>query len=52
MSKSSFNIIYKDNKNILPEIEDIDLLHFGLYFMKIYEREIQKSEPNFKILNI
>ena len=52
MSKSRFNIIYKDNKEIIPEIDDYDLLHFGLYFMKVFEREIQKSEPNFKILNI
>lgn len=49
--KPCFNVIYEDDNLTIPEIEDYDLLHFGLYFMKIFEREIQKTEPEFKILN-
>ncbi len=51
VSKLCFNVIYEDDNQTIPEIDNYDLLYFGLYFMKIFEREIQKSEPDFKILN-
>lgn len=51
VSKPCFNVIYEDDNQTIPEIDNYDLLYFGLYFMKIFEREIQKSEPDFKILN-
>ena len=42
---------YEDDNLTIPEIDDYDLLHFGLYFMKIFEREEQKTNPDFKVLN-
>lgn len=49
--KPCFNVVYENDNLTIPEIDNYDLLFFGLYFMKIFEREIQKTDPDFKILN-
>lgn len=41
-----FNIIFKDNNQILPEIDDTELLTFGLTFMKIRARELNYNNYN------
>ena len=40
--KNSFNVVYLEDKNIIPEIDDVDLLNFGMVFMKIRARELNK----------
>ncbi len=49
--KPCFNVIFEEENLTIPEIDNYDLLHFGLYFMKIFEREEQKIDPDFKVLN-
>lgn len=41
--KECFNIIYENDTNIIPEIDDTDLLNFGITFMKIRARELNKD---------
>jgi len=41
--KSCFNIIFEDNSQVMPEIDDTDLLTFGLAFMKIRARELNNN---------
>ncbi len=40
--KNCFNIIYEIDNNIIPEIDDIELLNFGMIFMQIRARELNK----------
>jgi len=49
--KPCFNLIFEEENLTIPEIDNYDLLYFGLYFMKIFEREEQKIDPDFKVLN-
>lgn len=56
MKKPCFNIIYEEDeteKSIIPEIDNHDLLTFGLVAMKIYEREFfQKLNKPLKNLAV
>lgn len=38
-----FNVIYEDENSIIPEIDNTDLLTFGMAFMQIRAREINKD---------
>ncbi len=49
--KRCFNIVYEEENLTIPEIDEYDLLFWGLRFMKLYERKIQEAEPDFKVLN-
>lgn len=49
MAKPCFNVIYEDDNITIPEVDDWDLLYFGLYFMKIKEREILKDTNDKKV---
>ncbi len=40
------NIIFKDDGQILPEIDDTELLTFGLTFIKIRARELNYNNCN------
>ena len=51
MTKPCFNIVYEEENITIPEIDDYDLLFFGLYFMKIYQRKLHEKNSNLKILN-
>jgi hypothetical protein len=42
--ETSFNIVYIISNVTIPEIDNSDLLNFGMAFMKIREREINKTE--------
>ena len=38
-----FNVIYEDEHSIIPEIDNTDLLTFGMAFMQIRAREINND---------
>ncbi len=40
--KNCFNVIYENDTNIIPEIDDTELLNFGMIFMSIRARELNK----------
>lgn len=40
--KNCFNVIYEKDTNIIPEIDDTELLNFGMIFMSIRARELNK----------
>lgn len=42
--KDCFNIIFEDNSQILPEIDDTELLNFSMAFMRIRARELNNSK--------
>lgn len=39
MKEPCFNVIYKDDNIIIPEIDDDELLQFSIAFMDILKRE-------------
>ncbi len=41
-TERSFNVIYVENNDIIPEIDDTDFLNFCMAFMKIQNRELKK----------
>jgi len=41
--KTCFNIIFEDNSQIMPEIDDTELLNFSIAFMKIRARELNNN---------
>ena len=48
MNEPHFNVIYKNNSYVIPEIDDDELLQFCITFMDILKREIKQSkEYNF-----
>lgn len=42
--KDCFNIIFEDNSQILPEIDDTELLNFSMAFMRIRARELNNNK--------
>ena len=42
-SSECFNVIYEDNNITIPEIDNMDLLTFGMTFMKIRARELNNN---------
>ncbi len=44
MKKSYFNIIFTDNKLIIPEIDDNELLQFSITFMDILKRDYKLAK--------
>ena len=44
MNEPCFNIIYKTENNIIPEVEDNELLQFSLVFMGVLRRDIEKKQ--------
>ena len=46
MKEPCFNIIFEDEKIIIPEIDDYDLLQFSLAFMKIQDRKIKSRKDS------
>lgn len=43
-NKNCFNVIYEDENFIMPEINDTDLLTFGMAFMQIRARELNNDK--------
>lgn len=41
--KKSFNIIYVENKDVIPDIDNTDLLLFSIPFIDIQKRELNKK---------
>ena len=46
MKEPCFNIIFEDDKIVIPEIDDNDLLEFSLVFMKIQDKKIKRDKKN------
>ena len=42
-SDKCFNVIYEDSNITIPEIDDTDLLTFGMAFIKIRARELNNN---------
>jgi len=38
-----FNIIFEDNSQTLPEVDDTELLNFSMAFMRIRARELNNN---------
>ncbi len=50
MNEPHFNVIYKNDSYVIPEIDDDELLQFCITFMDILKREIKQSKKNMKNL--
>lgn len=44
--ENCFNVIYEESNITIPEIDDTDLLNFGMAFLKIRARELNKNAKN------